>query len=152
MELQVRDVRLTDIDQITAVVERAGTQWTTRQSSDAADLLRRMIYLPNAGVLAAMDGRNVAGVAVLALRPSLSAGGLVGTIDLLAIDPGQHASGVIDALLRELTRSARNKGCVLLEATPPDDPAEAALWQRAGFVEAGARLSCQLNRVANTAG
>ena len=151
MEVQVRDARLTDIDRITAVVERAGVQWTAAQLSDAADLLRRMIYLPNAAVLAALDGRAIVGAAVLSLRPSVAAGGLVGTIDLLSVDPGQHVSGVTETLLRELTRSARNKGCVLLDASPPEDPTELALWQQAGFVESGVQFSCPLARVSTTA-
>jgi len=150
VEVQVRDARLTDIDRITMVVERAGVQWTAGELSDAADLLRRMIYLPNAAVLAAQDGRAIVGVAVLSLRPSVAAGGLVGTIDLLSVDPGQHISGVTEALLREVTRSARNKGCVLLDASPPEDPAELMLWQRAGFVESGVRFSCAIARVAKT--
>lgn len=150
MEVQVRDAQLTDIDRITAVIERAGTQWTADQLSDAADLLRRMIYLPNAAVMAALDGRAIVGVAVLSLRPSVAAGGLVGTIDLLSVDPGQHISGVTETLLREATRSARNKGCVVVDASPPEDPAELALWQRAGFVESGVRFSCQVARAAKT--
>jgi predicted N-acetyltransferase YhbS len=150
VEVQVRDARLTDIDRITTVVERAGAQWTAGELSDAADLLRRMIYLPNAAVLAALDGRAVVGVAVLSLRPSVVAGGLVGTIDLLSVDPGQHISGVTEALLREVTRSARNKGCVVLDASPPEDPAELMLWQRAGFVESGVRFSCPVASAAKT--
>ena len=150
MEVQVRDARLTDIDRITTVVDRAGAGWTAVELNDAAELLRRMIYLPNAAVLVALDGRTIVGVGVLSLRPSVAAGGLVGTIDLLAVDPGQHISGVTEALLREVTRSARNKGCVLLDASPPEDPAELALWQRAGFVESGVRFSCPVARLAST--
>jgi L-amino acid N-acyltransferase YncA len=141
VELQVRDARLTDIDRITALVERADERWTAAQLNEAADLLRQMIYLPNAGVFVALDGRLILGTAVLSLRPSFSAGGLVGTVDLLSVEPGPRVGAVTQALLAELARSARNKGCTLLEANVPDDGAELKRWLRAGFVEAGVRLS-----------
>jgi hypothetical protein len=57
---------------------------------------------------------------------------------------------VTEALLREVTRSARNKGCVVLDASPPEDPAELMLWQRAGFVESGVRFSCPVASAAKT--
>ena len=84
MELQVRDARLTDIDRIIGLIERADPQWSPSRLADAADVLRQMIYLPNGSLIVALDGRMVVGVTVLSLRPSVAAGGLVGNIDLLA--------------------------------------------------------------------
>jgi ribosomal protein S18 acetylase RimI-like enzyme len=148
VELQLRDARLTDIDRAISLIERADSRWTLEQLTNAADVLRQMVYLPNTSLLVAMDGRMLAGIAVLALRPSVSAGGLIGTIDLLAVEPGTESSGVVEALLAELIRSARNKGCALLEATVPTEQAELARWEAAGFTEAGPRLRCPLVRAA----
>lgn len=146
MELQVRDARLTDIDRITGLLERAGADMTASELAQAADLLRQLVYLPNAAVIVALDGRLVAGAAVLALRPSVAAGGLVGTVDLLLVEPGHEPDGVVESLLAELVRSARNKGCLSMDAPLPDEPAELARWERFGFVEAGLRVSRSLAR------
>jgi hypothetical protein len=139
---------LTDIDRAIGLIERADSRWTLESLTNAADVLRQMVYLPNTSLLVATDGRMLVGIAVLALRPSVSAGGLVGTIDLLAVEPGSEESGVIEALLAELIRSARNKGCALLEGNTPVEPAELARWEAAGFTDGGPRLRCPLVRAA----
>lgn len=146
MEVQLRDARLTDIDRVISLIERADPRWSNEQLTSAADVLRQMVYLPNASLVVALDGRMLIGVAVLALRPSVSAGGLIGTVDLLAVEPGHEVEGVIEALLHELIRSARNKGCVLLEGNGPSEPGELERWETAGFTEAGPLLSCPLVR------
>jgi N-acetylglutamate synthase-like GNAT family acetyltransferase len=148
VDLQVREARLTDIDRITGLIERADSRWTLSRLADAADVLRQMIYLPNGSLIVALDGRMVVGTAVLALRPSVSAGGLVGSIDLLAVEPGHELDGVVEALLGETIRTARNKGCVVLESEPPEDAAMLTRWEGAGFSEAGPRLRCPLARAA----
>lgn len=148
MELQVREARLTDIDRITGVIERADSRWTLNRLADAADVLRQIIYLPNGSLIVALDGRMVVGVAVLALRPSVAAGGLVGSIDLLAVEPGHELDGVIEVLLGETIRASRNKGCVVLESEPPEDAAMLTRWEVAGFSESGLRLRCPLTRAA----
>lgn len=148
MELQVRDARLTDIDRIVGLMDRADARWTHDQLNDAADSLRQMLYLPNASVIICLDGRMVLGTGVLALRPSVSANGLVGTVDLLLVEPGHELTGVIDSLLDELMRQARNKGCVALEGNVPQEPAELARWESAGFKEIGTRMGRTLVRSA----
>jgi hypothetical protein len=144
VELQVREARLTDIDRVLGLIERADTGTSTAEPGPVADLLRQLLYLPNAAVLLAHDGRLLLGVGVLSLRPSVTAGGLVGTIDLLAVEPGHELSGVTEILIDELASSARNKGCVLIEAEQPEDPADVARWEGLGFTETGARLSRSL--------
>ena len=146
MELQVRDARLTDIDRITGLMERADAGTTSAELGKAADLLRQLVYLPNAAVIVALDGRLVVGAAVLGLRPSVAARGLVGSVDMLLVEPGHELDGVAEALLEELVRSARNKGCMTLDGAMPQEPAEHALWERLGFVETGARLSRSVAR------
>ena len=148
MEVQLRDARLTDIDRVIGLIERADTRWTLERLDGAAEVLRQMVYLPNSTLLVALDGRMLVGVAVLALRPSVTAGGLVGTVDLLAVDPANERDGITEALLEELMRSARNKGCVVLEADVPSESAELARWEAQGFIEAGARLRYPLIRAA----
>lgn len=146
VELQVRDAKLTDIERITSLIERAQAVTTAAGLATAADLLRQLVYLPHAAVVVALDGRQIVGSAVLALHPSVSAGGLVGTIDLLLVEPGHELDGIADRLLEELVRSARNKGCVSIDGPVPDDRAEVARWERLGFVETGIRLSRSLAR------
>lgn len=146
MEVQVRDARLTDIDRIAGLIERADAHGTLDQAVDATNVLRQMVYLPNASIIVALDGRMVVGAGVLAIRPSVSAGGLVGTTDLVAVEPGHETDGVIEAVLRELIRSARNKGCVVLEGNIPEDKSDLARWEALGFAEAGPRLRCPLVR------
>jgi predicted N-acetyltransferase YhbS len=148
VELQVRDARLSDIDRITGLMERADARWTLDQLSDAVAVLRQVVYLPNASLLVCTDGRMVLGAAVLAQRPSVSAGGLVGTVDPVVVEPGSELDGVAEALLTELVRQARNKGCVVLEGDVPDGSAEQARWESLGFLEAGPRMRCPLVRAA----
>ncbi len=128
---RVRDARVTDVGPITALLEGHGFRGS--EIAQVADLLRTLVYQPNATVLVAQEGRETIGVVVLALRPSISEGGLVGTIDLLAVD--RDRGGVLAAreLLDEAMRSARNKGCVLVEAADLQDPPAPERWAAHGF-------------------
>ena len=143
MEYQVRAARITDIDRLVALYD--GALRGSRASDPgrplvAADLLRQLVYLPQASVIVAETLRTTAGVAVLALRPSIRSGGYVGTIDLLAVDPHHDVDRVTELLLEELLRSARNKGCALVEATTPADGIVSSAWERLGFGAAGPRI------------
>ena len=130
---------MTDVAGITALLASANEQPATRSPEHVADLLRQLVYLPNATILVALNGRRMLGAAMLSLRPSVMAGGLVGTVDMLTIDPSSSSDGVDAALLTHILTSARNKGCVAVEAEPASDrPAE--LWARTGFIEGRTRL------------
>ena len=131
VEYLVRTARITDIDRLVALSDGA----INRADSplDAADLLRQMVYLPQASIYVAEARREVVGGAVLALRPSVRAGGFVGTVDLLVVDPAHDADRLTDALLEEVLRSASNKGCTAVEASVPDDPGARARLERQGF-------------------
>jgi GNAT superfamily N-acetyltransferase len=134
VEYSVRAARITDIERL--VVLSDTVRGDRRESPlNAADLLRQMVYLPQASIYVAEARREVVGGAVLALRPSVRAGGYVGTVDLLVVDPGHDADRVTDALLEEVLRSASNKGCTLVEALQPQDPAERERWERRGFTD-----------------
>jgi N-acetylglutamate synthase-like GNAT family acetyltransferase len=144
VEYQVRDARLTDIDRVSELIQRADSSWTDDQISSAADLLRQLIYMPSASVMVALEGRQVEGVAILSLRPSVAARGFVGTIDLIAIEPGHELAGSVEALFKEILRSARNKGCVRVEMVPPAEPALLASLESLGFAPAAGLISLPL--------
>jgi hypothetical protein len=136
VEYLVRQARITDIDRL-AAIGRASIRDAGSGTLDAADLLRQLVYLPNASLLVAESRRVLVGGALLVLRPSVTAGGYVGTIDFLVVGPGHDADRVTDVLLEELLRSAGNKGCATVETAQPSDPADLARLQRAGFATAG---------------
>ena len=139
MEYLVRQARITDIDRL-ATLGRASIPRSGPGSLDAADLMRQLVYLPNASLLVAEARRELAGGALLVLRPSVVAGGYVGTVDLLVVSPDHDADRVTDALLEEILRSASNKGCSWVEANQPSDPADLARLERSGFAPAGPTL------------
>ena len=140
MEYLVRAARVTDIDRVVALSDATVPMRHGESPLGAADLLRQLVYLPQASIVVAETQRVVVGGAVLALRPSVRAGGFVGTIDLLVVDPEYDAERITEALLEEMIRSASNKGCTVVEADRPDDDAALARWARMGFGESGLRI------------
>jgi GNAT superfamily N-acetyltransferase len=150
VEYLVRAARITDIERLVAlsVDERAASGRSG--PLDSGDLLRQLVYLPQASIFVAEARREVVGGAVLALRPSVRAGGFVGAVDLLVVDPDHDADRVTEALLEEVLRSARNKGCTVVEAAPSDDPAERTRWERYGFTSAGPRVERSVAAVGAT--
>jgi len=141
VEYLVRAARITDIERLAKLCEVSPRAADGSSPMDAASLLRQLVYLPQASVFVAEARREVVGGAILALRPSVRAGGYVGTVDLLVVDPAHDADRVTDALLEEVLRSAHNKACSAVEAVRPDDPAERTRWERQGFTEAGPRIA-----------
>ena len=115
MEYRVRAARITDVDRLVAL---SGGRLSDRVPGqlDAADVLRQLVFLPHASVIVAERRRDVVGGAVLAIRPSVRAGGYVGTIDLLVVDPSAAGDSVTELLVEEAVRSAANKGCATVEA------------------------------------
>lgn len=151
MEYLVRTARITDIDRLVALGGTALRDDRVESPMDAADLLRQLVYLPQASIFVVEARREMVGGAVLALRPSVRAGGYVGTVDLLVVDPEHDADSVSVALIEELVRSARNKGCTLVEAARPNDPAERTRWEKQGFTEAGPLMERAVAAVGATA-
>ena len=147
VEYRVRAARITDVDRLVALSgDRLGGH--APGQLDAADILRQLVFLPHATVLVAERRRDLVGGTVLAIRPSVRAGGYVGTIDLLVVDPEAEADAVIDLLVEEAVRSAANKGCATVEAPQPAKPADRARWERLGFKPVDRRLG----RSVSTAG
>jgi hypothetical protein len=151
VEYLVRAARITDIDRLVALSDADLRSNRDTSPLDSADLLRQLVYLPQASIFVAETQRVVVGGAVLALRPSVRAGGFVGTIDLLVVDPDHDVDRVTDALLEDVIRSASNKGCTLVEATRPDDPVVLGRWAAQGFALAGPRIQRPVAAVGSTA-
>jgi N-acetylglutamate synthase-like GNAT family acetyltransferase len=149
VEYQVRAARITDVERIVALVDRAAPSQPDT-ILQGADLLRQLVYLPQASVLIAETLRATVGAAVLALHPSVRSGGYIGTIDLLVVDPGYDIDRVTAALVQELLRSARNKGCAVVEAAAPTDGRTTSAWDRHGFEPAEPRFEYWIR--ASTAG
>ena len=150
VEYLVRAARVTDIDRLVALSDDDVRVDRDASPLDAADLLRQLVYLPQASIFVAETQRTVVGGAVLALRPSVRAGGFVGTIDLLVVDADHDADRVTEALLEEVIRSASNKGCTLVEASRPDDPLVLGRWAARGFAPAGPRIQRTVAAVGST--
>jgi predicted N-acetyltransferase YhbS len=140
VEYLVRAARITDVDRLVALSRDAVHLSGGTGTLVAPDLLRQLVYLPQASIFVAEEGRELVGGAMLALRPSVRAGGYVGTVDLLMVDPRHDVDRVSEGLIEELLRSARNKGCTVVEAVQPEDPAELDRWNRQGFTGARPRL------------
>jgi GNAT superfamily N-acetyltransferase len=147
VEYLIRPARVTDIERLVALSGDSGSSIAASGSLNSGDLLRQLVYLPQASIFIAEARREVVGGAVLALRPSVRAGGFVGAVDFVVVDPDHDTDRVFDALLEEILRSARNKGCSVVEAALPDDPAERTRLERHGFVEAGPRAECRVAAV-----
>ena len=151
MEYLVRAARITDIDRVVALSDASMPIGRAESPLGSTDLLRQLVYLPQASIVVAELRRLVVGGAILALRPSVRAGGYVGTIDLLVVDPEYDADRITEALLEELLRSASNKGCTIVEAERPDDPIALERWQRIGFGESGPRIQRTVAAVGSAA-
>ena len=151
MEYLVRAARVTDIDRLVALSDADLRVARGASPLDAADLLRQLVYLPQASIFVVETARQVVGGAVLALRPSVRAGGFVGTIDLLVVDPDHDSDRIAEALLEELVRSASNKGCTLVEAARPADQTALARWAALGFTPADPRIQKTVAAVGTTA-
>ncbi len=140
MEYLVRAARVTDIDRLVALSDGSERIDHDHGSLGSADLMRQLVYLPQASIVVAESQRVVVGGAILALRPSVTAGGFVGTVDLLVVDPDHDTDRITAALLEELLRSASNKGCTVVEAERPDE-ATLQNWRGIGFSEAAPRIT-----------
>ena len=118
MEYRVRAARITDIE---ALVALSGDRLADGASGSlgSADVLRQLVFLPHATVLVAESKRDIVGGAVLAIRPSVRAGGYVGVIDLLVVDPAGAPDAVSASLIEDCLKSAANKGCASVEAPQP---------------------------------
>ncbi|MGD0019625.1 MAG: GNAT family N-acetyltransferase [Candidatus Limnocylindrales bacterium] len=140
MEYLVRQARITDVDRLYALCVEMGAAPGAGTPLDAVGLLRQLVYIPNASVMVAEAGRQIAGGAVLGLRPSVRVGGFVGTVDVLVVAPGHNVEKVADELIVEIMTSARRKGCTAVEVMLPEGAALRACWIRHGFAPDAANI------------
>ena len=140
MEYLVRQARITDVDRLYALCVEMGAAPGAGTPLDAIGLLRQLVYMPNASVVVAEAGRQIVGGAVLSLRPSVRAGGFVGTVDVLVVAQGQAVETVADVLIAEIMLSARRKGCTAVEVELPEDAALRASLVRQGFASETAHV------------
>jgi hypothetical protein len=144
VEVNVRSARLTDLDTASRLVVGSGIG-AGLERDDATDFLRNLLFVPSATVLVAEAGRQVVGIGVLSIRPSVRSGPFVGIIDELGIaqPPALDAADgrrAADALVEHLATSARNKGCTRVEVSEPLASAEPSLWKRLRFASRGRTL------------
>jgi hypothetical protein len=74
------------------------------------------------------------------LRPSIRAGGFIGTIDFLVVAPGMDGPKVADLLIEDLLHSARRKGCSSVEVLLAPEGEFYSSWQDHGFSRAVGNL------------
>ncbi|HEX2766524.1 MAG TPA: hypothetical protein VHR55_07825 [Candidatus Limnocylindria bacterium] len=145
MEVRVRTARLTDLDAAVRLLAESGANGQTA-TTDAADILRNLLFVPSATVIVAEHEREVTGVGVLAIRPSVRSGPFVGVIDELGLASSATLGDAerrqaADDLVEALAASARNKGCTRVEVSEPLASAEPSLWKRHRFASRGRTLS-----------
>jgi N-acetylglutamate synthase-like GNAT family acetyltransferase len=133
VEYLVRQARITDIDRLYALCAERGLVPGGESPIDAIGLMRQLVYLPNASVALAEAGRQLAGV--LGLRPSVRAGGFIGTIDLLVVAEGHNTEMVADLLIEEMLHSARRKGCTSVDVMLTPESEHFSSWLGHGFTK-----------------
>jgi hypothetical protein len=140
VEVHVRNARSTDL---TAAIRLLAND-AGNDGHDDADFLRNLLFLPSATVVVAEVDRQVVGVGVVSIRPSVRSGPFVGVIDELGLAADALGAAdrraVADDLVEHLASSARNKGCTRVEVSEPLASAEPSLWKRHRFASRGRTL------------
>lgn len=136
MEYLVRQARITDVDRLYALCAEKGAVPDGDSPMDAIGLLRQLVYLPNASVALVEANRQLAGGAVLGLRPSVRTGGFVGTIDVLVVASEHDGEKITDLLIEEMLLSARRKGCTAVEVMLTPEVEHFSSWKNHGFTKA----------------
>lgn len=140
VEVHVRNARSTDLTAaLRLLANDAGTE-----ARDDADFLRNLLFLPSATVVVAEVNRQVVGVGVVSIRPSVRSGPFVAVIDELGLAADALGAAdrraVADDLVEHLAASAQNKGCTRVEVSEPLASAEPSLWKRHRFASRGRTL------------
>ena len=89
-----------------------------------AEKLRRSIEAGDMEVLAVRTNDQILGIAVLAYRPNISAGGLFASIEDLHVRPEARRQGVGQALLTAADERCAARGISYVEVQVEDDAAE----------------------------
>ncbi|MEP6808421.1 MAG: hypothetical protein ABI978_07450, partial [Chloroflexota bacterium] len=83
MEYHVRSARLTDVDAAIRILMRDPAD--PDQQRQDTDRLRNLLFVPAATVVVAEAERQVIGIGVLSIRPSVRSGPFIGVIDELGV-------------------------------------------------------------------
>jgi hypothetical protein len=149
VEVHVRTARLTDLDAAVRLVA-PGHLTGQPQRRDVADVLRNLLFVPSATIVVAERERQVIGIGVLSIRPSVRSGPFVGMIDELGLATAEALEDAerrraADEIIEALASSARNKGCTRVEVAEPLATAEPSLWERHRFASHGQILGRSLD-------
>jgi PhnO protein len=137
--MTVRGAQETDFARVTELLEALGRARVTHDSY----ALARQVYLnqltdPNAAHLVAIDNGAVAGFCSLHFRTRLNHTTPQAWIPDLYVDPATRGRGAAKALLNEVERLARERGCYELALESRYDRSEAhLLYSAAGMQDAG---------------
>ena len=138
MDLTIRDARLEDSAAIAALLDQLG------YPADAAAVARRLERLQIVGdrvVVADVDGA-VAGLAHLQVTPAIEYDRPAAKLAALVVDEAARGRGVGRALIDEVEREARARGCVLLYLTTSERRAAAhAFYEDVGLEHTGRRYT-----------
>ena len=88
-----------------------------------AEFLRKEIERGNIEVLSALVGDSVVGVALLAFRPSISAGGLFASVEDLYVKPEARRLGVGTKLLEAVEELCTSKNTSYVEVQAVEERA-----------------------------
>jgi GNAT superfamily N-acetyltransferase len=141
VDLTIRDARPDDSAAIAALLDQLG--YPTGEAAVAARL-ERLGVVGDRVVVAEVDGA-VAGLAHLQVAPALELDRPAAKIGALVVDEAQRERGVGRALVAELEREARARGCAVLSLTTAERRADAhAFYIGVGLQETGKRFTKQL--------
>jgi hypothetical protein len=143
VEVHVRSARHTDLAAVARLLARAEPD--PDAGRDVVDHLRPLLAVPSATVSVAEVDRQIVGIGVLAIRPSVRFGPSVGVIDEMWTERDEvlgtaERRQVADDIVEHLAASARNKGCTRVEVAQPLASAEPSLWKRHRFASLGRTL------------